>query len=127
MPSSAEQPPRGRPILIVEDELLVALELEVVVEEAGFAVVGPAPSITAGQTLLDQGLPAAALLDVNLAGHSIEPLARRLHDAGVPFALHTGYTEQHLKAPVLRAAPRLPKPLDRRRLRHLLDELLAAR
>jgi DNA-binding response OmpR family regulator len=114
-------------ILLVEDELLLALDVEFALEEWGYAISGPAATLADAGALLDARRPAAALLDVNVQGHSVAPFAQRLVAAGVPFALHTGYTEQHLKAPVLRAAPRLPKPLDRRRLRHLLDELLAAR
>ena len=123
--SAGEADQRQRPaILLVEDELVLALELESAVEAAGFAVLGPAATMENAAALLAAGLPAAALLDVNLEGRSIDPFARRLRALGVPFALHTAYTAAHVTTPLLRAAPLLPKPLERAALRRVLDTLL---
>ena len=54
--------------MIVEDELLVALELQSIVEQLGGTVVGPAGSVEGALQLLSETTPDAALLDVNLEG-----------------------------------------------------------
>jgi DNA-binding response OmpR family regulator len=118
-------PSEDRPsILVVEDELVIAMALETALEDAGYAVVGPASTIPAAVALLAARRPAAALLDVNLDGRSVVPLARRLVAVGVPFALHTAYTADRLTAPVLRAVPMVPKPLQAAALQRVLRELL---
>ncbi|NBC95067.1 MAG: hypothetical protein GVY27_01785 [Deinococcus-Thermus bacterium] len=125
MSSSAGEADQRPAILVVEDELVLALELESAIEAAGFPVLGPAATMESAAALLTAKLPAAALLDVNLEGRSIDPFARRLRAAGVPFALHTAYTAAHLTTPLLRAAPLLPKPLERGALPRVLRALLA--
>ena len=86
---------RGQPvrILLVEDEALIALMLEDMVEGMGCAVTGLAPRIALGVTLADTGQFDVAILDVNVAGENVEPVADRLSARGVPFIFATGYGE----------------------------------
>jgi len=80
-------------ILLVEDEALIALMLEDMVEGMGCAVTGLAPRIALGVTLADTGQFDVAILDVNVAGENVEPVADRLSARGVPFIFATGYGE----------------------------------
>jgi DNA-binding NtrC family response regulator len=113
---------RGRRIMIVEDEMLVAMELETLLMEQGCAVVGPASSANRALALLDQELPDAAILDVNLNGHTAMPVVAALNAQGVPFLLATGYGNS--LQPELRNAPRVDKPVDHDQLVRVLVRLL---
>lgn len=105
------QPLAGRRILVVEDEWLVAAEIERMLEGAGALVLGPAYSIEEALALLRDGAPPdAALLDVNLRGAMVTPVAQALDERGVPFALVTAYAVAELGEPRLRQAPRVGKP-----------------
>jgi len=85
-----DQPVR---ILLVEDETLIALMLEDMLEGMGCAVTGLAPRIALGVSMADAGQFDVAILDVNVAGENIEPVADRLAARGVPFIFATGYGE----------------------------------
>ena len=81
-------------ILVVEDELMVAMGLEMVLKEAGYTVIGPVGR-------LEQAMKAAAsegidfaLLDVNVRGQEVYPVADILIDRGIPFAFLTGYGKE---------------------------------
>lgn len=79
-----------RRILLVEDEELVALELSTELSRLGWAVVGPASTLNEAQLLLSAEFDAA-VLDVNLRGRSVYPLAEALAERHVPFLFCTGY------------------------------------
>ena len=80
-------------ILLEEDETLIALMLEDMLEGMGCAVTGLAPRIALGVSMADAGQFDVAILDVNVAGENIEPVADRLAARGVPFIFATGYGE----------------------------------
>ena len=114
---------RGLRVLLVEDEPLVALDIEAELLELGLEVVGPASTVgMAEQIVAERGFDLA-LLDANLNGESVEQLAAQVAALGVPFAFATGYGREALP-PAFRDAPLLAKPFDRARLRATLDELL---
>jgi len=79
-----------RRILIVEDEELIALELSAELSRLGWAVVGPAATLAEAQALLSKGVDAA-VLDVNLRGRPVYPVAKELQRKRVPFIFCTGY------------------------------------
>lgn len=88
------QPLSGRRVLIVEDESLVAMLLETILEDMGCTPVGPASTVVEGMALVTGDEPLdAALLDVNVAGTQVFPVAQALKDRGVPFVFSTGYGE----------------------------------
>lgn len=120
---------RGGPpwrILLVEDEWLVAREVEAFLRGEGHAVVGPAATVEAALRLIAAGPPPdAALLDVNLRGRLATPVAAELAARGVPFLLVTAYAVQDLPEPVLATAPRLAKPASRDAVRAWLGAALA--
>jgi CheY-like chemotaxis protein len=115
---------RARPglrILVVEDELLVAMEIERMLARLGCVVVGPAPSVPRALALIAREAPDFAILDVNLGRERSTPVAEALLARGVPFALATGYDGRQLPEEAFRKAAQLGKPLDY----HLLVGALA--
>lgn len=79
-------------ILVAEDELLLALDLQAMLQQAGYAVIGPARSLAAVKDRIAAHPDIAlAVLDLNLAGESAVPLARALLQGGTPVILTTGY------------------------------------
>jgi CheY-like chemotaxis protein len=114
----------GRRVLVVEDEFLLAMELEALLERRGCTVVGPVPTVRQALATLDEQRPEMALLDVNLKGERATPVAAALRERGIPFVLVTGYSERQLSEPELREAPRLDKPVNGRDLKCALNKAL---
>lgn len=101
---------RGR-LLVVEDESLIAMALCHDLAKLGWSIVGPAATIEEAREILGDTLPDAAVLDVNLAGQPVYPLAEWLQSKGVPFVFCSGY--EHLDDnPAYEAWPRVRKPVD---------------
>ena len=87
------QPLSGRHVLVVEDEALVAMLLETILEDMGCTAVAAA-TVEDGLALAADAAPLdAALLDVNVAGCHVFPIAEALKSRGVPFVFSTGYGE----------------------------------
>lgn len=83
----------GRRVLVVEDEWLVASEVTRNLRAAGAVVVGPAANLQAATALIGGGDQLdAALLDINLQGRMVYPIADVLESKGVNFAFVSGYT-----------------------------------
>lgn len=74
-------------ILVVEDQVLIALDLAGTLEDEGYRVLGPAPTVAAALRLLGQERPDAAVLDMNLRGEMVTPVARLLQHMNVPFVI----------------------------------------
>ena len=115
----------GRRILIVEDEFLIALDLEDALGDLGCEVVGPAATVAEALRLIEMTLPSAAVLDVRLVDGSTAPVAVELQRRGVPYLVLTGYERQQVSEPILRQSPMLAKPLQRPALGSMLRQLLA--
>nr|WP_260175842.1 HWE histidine kinase domain-containing protein [Acetobacter oeni] len=81
-------------ILLVEDQLLIAMEVEETLHDFGVAEVITVSSVETGLEAIKARLPDAAILDVNLGGKTSVGLARRLRDANVPFIFATGYMDR---------------------------------
>ena len=115
----------GVRVLVVEDELLIALELQETLTAAGAEVLGPVPNVRRALAALETSLPNIAVLDLNLRGETSTPVARVLRSANVPFVLMTGYSRHQLGDPLKRDVPHIPKPMNSRTLIRALCELLA--
>ncbi|MFN3837745.1 MAG: response regulator [Brevundimonas sp.] len=114
------QPLTGRRVLVVEDESLVAMLIETILEDMDCIPVGPAASIDEGLRLLaDTQDLDAALLDVNVAGQQIFPVADALKARGVPFVFSTGYGEGGLPDE-WRGQPTVQKPFTEAAIRDAL-------
>jgi DNA-binding response OmpR family regulator len=95
----------------VEDEFLIAMELDLTLRSAGYQVLGPAPNVSTALGLLRTERPDAAVLDVNVAGERVTPVAEVLRAMMVPFILASGYGVADLHAePVLRDSVNIGKP-----------------
>jgi PAS domain S-box-containing protein len=113
---------KGSRVLIVEDAVLLALELEIGLSEAGAEVIGPAYELEEAMALLDQPIDAA-VLDANLNGRSVMPVAEALSRRKIPFVFATGYGEAG-GAPGGFDAPVIRKPYDVTQVAAAVAELL---
>lgn len=83
---------KSKSILVVEDESLIAMNLETILEDLGYSVIGPIMTVRDLEKALSGQLAAdAAILDVNIAGERIFPYARELRDRGIPLLFASGY------------------------------------
>jgi CheY-like chemotaxis protein len=110
----------GVRVLVVEDEYLVAILIEEILESAGCIVRGPIPRLPDALDAVDHDDFDAAVLDVNLAGERIDPVAQALSRRKVPFVFVTGYGEGVLSEEFAER-PRLCKPF---RMADLLGAVL---
>lgn len=113
-----------RRVLVVEDEPLIAMLLEDMLDELGVKLAGAADSVPAALQTLQDGLSFdGAILDMNLHGKSVEPIAQILAERQIPFIFASGYgaddlTRKHAGAPVLM------KPFRREALEQALRDVL---
>jgi DNA-binding response OmpR family regulator len=113
-------------VLIVEDEVLNAWHLASVFRSNGFDVLGPAASIAAAEALIEARIPDAAILDVNIRGKLVFPVARRLAERGVALVFATAHAREDAIWPSdLAEHPRLQKPFLEDRLVTIVKALLA--
>ena len=96
----------GRSILIVEDEPLIAMMLEDFLDSLGHSVAGTCETVSDALARVGQGGFDLAIIDVNLNGERVWPVADLLRDMGIPYILATGGhieppPEAHAGAPVL--------------------------
>jgi DNA-binding NtrC family response regulator len=114
----------GRRVLIVEDEFFLAILLEEDLQAAGCTIVGPFKTV---KTAVDASRNEAfdvAILDINLNGQMVYPLAEELMRLGTPFLFLSGYGFGDLPAK-FRNIPRLAKPYETTMLVRELQRLLA--
>lgn len=103
-----DQDIRGVRVLLVEDSILLALELEAGLTEAGAIIVGLAADVAEARGMLALSFDVA-VLDVNLNGETVTPVAQALAEKRVPFIFATGYGDTGL-APGGFDAPVVRKP-----------------
>ena len=101
----AQDPPLGR-ILVVEDKAVIALDLQRILREAGYRVIGPASSDLEAEQLLRRGRVDCAVLDIEPNGRTPFAVADRLAERDIPFLFVTGcpglgLPERHGGRPVI--------------------------
>src|SRR5262245_56160429 len=89
--TAAPSPLRGRKLLMVEDESIVAFLIEDMLLSFGCEAPRHALSVHQALAFLDAERPDAAVLDINLSGEMVYPVAEQLEALGVPFVFATGY------------------------------------
>jgi DNA-binding response OmpR family regulator len=99
----------GRRILVVEDEMLIAMIIEDAVRDSGGEIVGPVATLEAALKLAAEEEFDAAILDVTIRGGKVYPAAELLLKRGIPFVFASGYGDWALPEE-LRDKPRLTKP-----------------
>jgi CheY-like chemotaxis protein len=114
-----------RNVLIVEDEPLISMMLEDFLEALGHNVVASADTVELALGAVEAGGFEIAILDVNLKGENVWPVATRLSQAGIPFVLATG---GHVDPPPpeFRDTTLLEKPYTLERVSRVIDETTAA-
>jgi PAS domain S-box-containing protein len=117
------QPLYGRRVIIIEDEPLVAMELESTLTAAGCDVIGMAGTLEKARLLISQARCDAALVDVNLAGHPVDELAAALTQKKIPFAFVTGYGREGIPR-AFRDAVLLKKPFGQDQLIAVMELLI---
>jgi CheY-like chemotaxis protein len=116
---------RGLRILVVEDEPLIALDLQSLLTGEGAVVEGPGRDLEEGLRLARRSTLAAALLDVRIGRQTAAPIAELLQARGVPFAFYTGQVEADALRREWPGAPVVPKPSPARQLLRALEDLCA--
>ena len=109
---------------MVEDEYLIRMLLEDMLEELGYDMAAGVGTVSEASEEASNGDFHAAILDVNLDGQEIYPVADILAERGLPFVFVTGYGERSLPDPH-RGRPALQKPFQAEQLRSALAGLLA--
>ena len=113
----------GLRILIVEDNFVVADALRFLIAGYDGTVTAIVPSLERAFAALAADPIDIAILDINLNGTSVVPLAEHLRTTKVPFVFLTGYGDDELLPEHLRAHPRFDKPVEAERLVRTLNEL----
>jgi CheY-like chemotaxis protein len=112
----------GLRVLVVEDEMMVSMLIEDMLSDLGCVVVGPAARLDEAMELARTQEIDCAVLDVNLGGQPIFPLADQLRELGRPFAFATGYGDAGIRDED-RGTPVLQKPFREGDLARVLGEL----
>ena len=116
----------GLRILVVEDEIMIALLLEDMLATLGHTVVGPVSRVDKALEMVASEALDVAILDVNLNGREVYPVAETLAARGIPFIFATGYGDVGLSTR-FRDRPILSKPFDRNTLHALIESCRAPR
>lgn len=109
-------------MLVVEDQSIVALHLTDVLREAGCLVIGPVATLDSALALAQGEQLDLAVLDVNLEGDQIFPVALELETRGIPYVLATGYGDSTLPEH-WRGRPSLRKPFTDEQLAEMVGHL----
>jgi len=99
----------GKRVLVVEDEMMIRMLLEGMLTDLGHTVAAEAGGIEEAVALAKKGAFDVAVLDVNLNGHQVTPVAEILLERGVPFIFASGYGQRGVPE-AYRAIPTLQKP-----------------
>jgi CheY-like chemotaxis protein len=116
----------GVRVLVVEDEMMVAMLLEDMLSDIGCTPVGPARTVKSALKLIEQAGFDIAILDLNLSGDETYPIADVLAARAIPFAFASGYVSSGLRQEY-RRIPFLQKPFQQRELAQILAAVLSGR
>jgi DNA-binding response OmpR family regulator len=114
--------PVGRRILVIEDEVLIGMLLEDMLTDLGYEIVGTASRVEEAKALAAAADCDLAILDVNLNGQEVYPVAEILAARGIAFLFATGYGERGLPA-AFQGRPTLQKPFQIEMLQEQLRNL----
>jgi len=109
-------------ILVVEDESLIALNLELILRRFGCEVVGLVSEVGDIIEAIKKYLPDGIFLDVNLRGHKVFDVLAEVIGLGVPCVLSSGYDDPALFPEEFRNLPRIAKPFDEAALHRVCIE-----
>jgi CheY-like chemotaxis protein len=116
----------GKRIMVVEDEAMIWMLIEDSLIDHGCVAVGPLSRVADALKAAESETVDAALLDVNLVGVPVYPVADALEKRGIPYGFLTGYGEVGLRDEY-RHRPVLKKPFTQKSLIELVAKLVAGR
>lgn len=114
---------QGCSVLLVEDDYFIASDMRDSLEDIGCNVMGPFPSVDEPLGAIETHTPDAAILDVNLSGDAVYPLASALRDRNIPILFVTGYDPKSIHQQY-QSVPRLMKPINARKLQKAVRSLV---
>jgi DNA-binding NtrC family response regulator len=115
----------GARVLVVEDESMVGVLMEDLLAEVGCDPVGTAWGVQQALAMLDMAPVRLVVLDANIAGKSVEPVAEELARRGIPFIFVTGFGVERVPE-AYRDRPILMKPVEEEELRKALMDALSS-
>lgn len=107
---------------MVEDEMIVAMQIEDVLRDIGCKIIGPVGTLQTALALAQSEALDVAILDINLDGEKTFPVADELRRRSIPFIVATGYGESVLPQE-WRDLPRLCKPFRDEQLAKLIEDV----
>lgn len=120
--SPASEPSSSRRVFVVEDEIMIRMLLEDMLADLGYGVAASAGGLNEAIALARNSDFDLAILDVNLNGDAVYPVADLLMERGVPFVFSTGYGDRGLPEPY-RDRPTLQKPFQLANLENILTSI----
>jgi two-component sensor histidine kinase len=120
--SKAARANGGSRVLLVEDEALIGMMMADILCDMGFEVLGPVTRVSEAMSAVKQGSFESAVLDVNLRGELVYPVAEVLQNDGVPFIFITGYNAERIEERFANV-PVLQKPLQKAELKTALEQV----
>ncbi|SFC26094.1 response regulator [Tropicimonas isoalkanivorans] len=115
----------NRKVLILEDEVIVAMDIAAELSDAGWTVIGPAGTVEKAESISTAEKPDAAVLDINVNGVKSFDLATRLREQGVGVIFLTGYSANSIPAD-LGDCPIISKPVNFRSVIAALEAIVSA-
>jgi len=116
---------QGTKVFVVEDEAAISMLLEDILLDFGCEVVGPAARLTTALEMAENESFDVAILDVNVAGEPIYPVAEAIAKRGLPLVFSTGYGGAGIREP-FRDRPVVQKPFSQADLKRTLTGAVAA-
>ncbi|MCF6370255.1 response regulator [Rhizobium halophilum] len=113
-------------ILVLEDDVLLAMDVEDFLVGQGFRVLGPFGRINQALEALKASPPDGAIVDLNLNGELSFPVIDALRARGIPVIVCSGYAELPELKMKLQGLPLLPKPWSPEKLARLIDQQFSA-
>lgn len=117
----------GLSILLVEDQALIAMDVELTLQELGATRVRLSSGVSEARDAIAEETPDCAILDFNLGRETAEPIAEELARLGAPFVFATGYGDTVMIPERFRKAPVVRKPIDPARLLEQISLVVTGR
>ena len=116
---------KGAKVLVVEDEAAISMLLEDMLDDFGCEIVGPAARLATALEMAQKETFVVAILDVNVAGEPIYPVAEAIVKRNLPIVFSTGYGGAGIREP-FRDRPVVQKPFSQADLKRTLLAAVAA-
>lgn len=117
------KPLEGKTILVIEDEAIIALDLEEELLDAGASVIGPIPNLAQAKEAAAAHEMDAAVLDIMLGENEVYPAADILADRNIPFVFHSAHADPNQLKQNYPQSVLHPKPSSMKKIIGYLSEI----